>query len=438
MLVKLRSLFSAAAVALCLSLTVWGQAAAEKKPEWKDRAEYDLVQSIQTAPDAKKRLELLNQWKEKYAATDFNTLRMLLYLETYQQLNDTKNGMETAKAILAADPKEFRALNYIVYFTPLLNVSTPEALDLGEKAAKGMLEGIPATFEDSKKPANVTAEQWGTAKKQSEALAHKTLGWVAMIRKQNDQAEASLRKSLEVNPDQGDVYYWLANVVTAQRKPERQSEVLFRYARAAVYDGPGALPPAGRKEVEGYLTKAYTSFHGSTEGLEELKKLAKASIDPPAGFKVVSKAELMAADIEKQNKFLAENPELALWMNLKKELTGDAGPQYFEEKMKDAGYPKLKGKVVSHTPAVRPKEILVAIENDAIPEVTLKIAEGTMPGKADPGTPIEVEMAVPKSFTKDPFMVIMEVEPKQIKGWPAAAAAKPAGAKRPAAGRKKR
>ena len=46
---------------------------------------------------------------------------------------------------------------------------------------------------------------------------------------------------------------------------------VFSFARAAVYEGPGALPPEGRKQVDEYLTKVYTKYAGSEEGLAEIK-----------------------------------------------------------------------------------------------------------------------------------------------------------------------
>jgi hypothetical protein len=59
-----------------------------------------------------------------------------------------------------------------------------------------------------------------------------------------------------------------------------------------------------------------------------------------------------------------------------------------------------------------------------------------MIGKAEPGTELRFT-AVPKSFTKEPFMLTMDAEKKNIKGWPAPtpaakkpAARKPSGAKR--------
>ena len=78
----------------------------------------------------------------------------------------------------------------------------------------------------------------------------------------------------------------------------------------------------------------------------------------------------------------------------------------------------MKGKVLSHEPAMKPKKIIVAVADATTPEITIVIADGgSLPGKADPGTDIEFE-AVAKAFAKDPFMLTVEVESDKIKGWP--------------------
>jgi hypothetical protein len=79
------------------------------------------------------------------------------------------------------------------------------------------------------------------------------------------------------------------------------------------------------------------------------------------------------------------------------------------------GVTKFKGKVVSMTPTVRPKEVQLSIENGASPDVTLKL-DSALPGKMEPGGEIEFE-GVAKSYTKEPFMVTFEVEKAKVAGW---------------------
>ena len=91
---------------------------------------------------------------------------------------------------------------------------------------------------------------------------------------------------------------------------------------------------------------------------------AKASPLPPAGFTIESAS---AASARKQKEFAANNPQLALWMGIKGQLSDVNGQQYFEGQLKDAdvagqgGARALKGTIVEARPACRSKELLLAI-----------------------------------------------------------------------------
>jgi hypothetical protein len=69
--------------------------------------------------------------------------------------------------------------------------------------------------------------------------------------------------------------------------------------------------------------------------------------------------------------------------------------------------------------------------------VTL-ILDPPFAGKVEPGTELQWE-GIGKSFTSQPFMVVMDVERKSITGLPEAAPAKkPARAKKPAASKRRK
>ena len=67
------------------------------------------------------------------------------------------------------------------------------------------------------------------------------------------------------------------------------------------------------------------------------------------------------------------------------------------------------------TPAVRPKELVLAIQNPSVADTTLKL-DSALPGKMEPGEEIEFD-GVAKSYTKEPFMVTFEVEKAKVVGW---------------------
>jgi tetratricopeptide (TPR) repeat protein len=396
-------------------------AAQAGQKNWKDQAEYDLFVAIGKDTNPQTKLEKLNQWKEKYPSSDYADARRTLFLQTYSAAGQVANGLAAAKEILATDPKDFPALYYITSMTPQIpavtqKVPTGDQLADGQKAANALLSGaLDAQFASDKKPANVSDEQWKQTRTGVEAGAHTTLGWVAMQQKQNETAETEFQKSLTIDPNNGQVPFWLGTVIQGEGK-EKYPLGLFYFARAASFDGPNALTPQGRQQVNDFLKKAYTKYHGSNDGFDQLLQTAKANATPPADFTVVSVLDIQKAKVEKENEEAAKNPSLALWKNMKEQLVSAEGQKYFESGVKDALLPALSGKVVSMEPATKPKTVVLAIEDGTTPDATLKF-ETALPGKVDPGTVLTFE-GVPASYAASPFMITFNVEAKEhLHGW---------------------
>jgi len=69
-----------------------------------------------------------------------------------------------------------------------------------------------------------------------------------------------------------------------------------------------------------------------------------------------------------------EDPTTQLWRNIKHQLSGPNGREYFERYMKDAQLPTLYGTVVSGSPGDHPNRFLVTMPDSTGPEVTLRLA----------------------------------------------------------------
>ncbi len=414
------------------------QTQAQKQPQWKDRAEYDLYAAITKEADPKKALELLNTWKQKYPESEFKEERFRLTIESYRKLNDAKSMMETAKEWLAVNPKSIQALYFINWLTPSLNDTSPSALETSEKAARSLLANVDEFFAPDKKPATTSEADWKKARSDMEAMAHRTLGWVALARKNFKDANAELTQNLKLNPNDAEASAWLSTAIAGEKNPETYPQALFHGARAACYTGPGALEESRRKQMEAWLSKAYTTYHGQDpEGLKELCNVARANAFPPPDFKILSSAEVTAL---KEKELAEKNPQLAFWLKLKDALIAPNGDQYFESGMKGAlvppeNVPPLKGKLVRQEPAKNPKELVLALSEPNTPEVTLKLDEA-MVGRAEPGTDLEFR-GIPTAFSKEPFMVTFEAEKKNVSGWPAPAPTKKAPPKKGASRKKK-
>jgi hypothetical protein len=414
---------AAAAAALLIGQSLFAQ---QGGPQWKDRAEYDLYVAITQDGNPQSRLEKLEKWKTDYPDTQFIANRRQVYLATYQQMNKPAEVFSAAKEILASEANNMQALTalsvFIFRFQP-----QPSADDMAtaEKAATQLVSGIDTFFAADKKPAGATDAQWAATKKEVLMYAQNALGWIPMMQKNNEKAEVELTKSLQVEPNNAQVTYWLAGVIVAQKKIEKLPLALFHFARAAHYEGPGALAPEGRKQVVTYFEKQYVNYHGDKEGIDKLIELAKASALPPDGYKIKS-----VIDREKENEAREEEeakkfPDKALWKDLKTALIGDGGQAYFDSSMKGAALPggiekagqkvtKFRGKLVSATPETNPKELVLSISGD-IGDVTLKL-DAPVRGKMEPGGEISFD-GIASSYTKEPFMVIFDVERANVGGW---------------------
>lgn len=397
-------------------------------PQWKDRAEYDLYVAITQDQNAQTRLEKLNKWKTDYPETQFIANRRLVYLATYQQLNNPAEVFKSAQEILAAEPNNLQALTAMSVFIFRFQPAPSEAdLAAAEKAAGQLVAGIDTFFAVDKKPQGATDAQWAASKKEVLMYAQNALGWIPMVRKDYPKAETELTKALQVEPNNAQVTYWLAGVIVSQKKVEKLPTALWHFARAAYYDGPGALAPDGRKQIVPYFEKQYVNYHGSKEGIEGFVAAAKASALPPAdGVKLKSIVEIEKEAEANESEFASKYPDKAVWKDLKTALLAENGQSYFETGMKGAALPggiekggqkvtKFKGKLISATPETNPKELVLSIGGDQAGDVTLKL-DAPLRGKMETGGEIQFN-GVPSSFTKEPFMVVFDVEKGDIGGW---------------------
>jgi hypothetical protein len=389
-----------------------GKPPASTEPQWKDRAEYDLYDAISKDTNPQTKLEKLVEWRDKYPSTDFLAIRQKFFLTTYAALGKVAEALNTAKEMLAKDPNDFYALYYTSFESPLLAATgskpTEDQLSAAEKASNAVLS-------DPKKPAELADADWNQVKSAAQTVANKTLCWVALQRNQFEATEAQCKKVLASTPNESEVSYWLGIAILQQKKPERYSEALYDYARAAAYEGQGALAPKGRETVKGLLQNFYTKFHGSTEGLDQLLQQAKNNPTPPPDFKIKSIVDIQNEQSAREAEEAKLHPELALWKSVKTELTGANGATYFDSSMKGALMPELTGKVISIEPAMRPKKVVIAIENGTVPDATLTF-DTPLPGKVDPGTPLKFK-GEPLSYTANPFMVTFKVDKTNLVGW---------------------
>jgi len=269
-------------------------AAAEQGKQITDPAEYNAYVAALNEQAPARKIQLLDDFLARYSYTVVKEDALELKLVAQQQAGRPFDG--TARQILQVNPKNFRALLVLsfVFAQSAVNPQDPQLaqkLSEAEDLAKRGLEQVALLPE----PATVSAADFQKSKNVAAATFQQVLGIVALNRKDYPGAQAALRQSGVLNPESAPVFYNLGVAYISER-PTKASECFWAFARALGVEGSNALPPAGKQQVDDYLKKVYTQYHGSEEGLDKLKQDAKASPFPPAGFKVQPRSEIKAAE----------------------------------------------------------------------------------------------------------------------------------------------
>ncbi len=439
-----------AEAALCTIMLVapllCAQGAGSQPQKKYKEGEYDIVsQAYKDAGEPSKQLPELDTWAQKFPDSDFKDDRAYLYIQAYSKLNQQAKTLQFASILLSKDlgaifsgpatvqlaglPIKLAMMN-VLYSAAMsaagLSGATPEQLALGEKAAKGLIEFGPKYFTPENRPSSQTEAAWNAARadvanKAKSALVGIALkpGLEAKEKKDCPGQETGFSQALRSYPESGAVAYQLgvALLTCDGSNPDKVSRAVWEIARASALDpAASGIDPKDLPEIRDYLKRVYARIHGGDDGLEKLRQDAALSPDPPAGFKIQTTTEIA---LEKEAEFERSNPQLALWMKIKKQLTEINGDQYFQGQLKDAAVPQLLGTLVEARPDCRPKELLVAVpvpdaHQPLQAEIVLKL-DKPLTGKPQAGDTLRWE-GVPAAFSKEPFLLTMDTETAKIVG----------------------
>jgi outer membrane protein assembly factor BamD (BamD/ComL family) len=438
------------------SVLMAGMAYAQCDASHYKEGEYEMYSQAAkdvTANAFDKAIGELNAWQQKYPESACRNQRTTLLIQAY-------NGGKQPSKVLAVTSDLFskgvpeglpaadviRALYLATSSITNMPNPTPEDVANGEKAARALLAY-------DKKPDGVEDAAWAQTKSALQAAAKGALltiavrpGIAALAKNPQDceTAESSLSKALSDYPDNAYVAYNLGQAYRCQAKKDQAKydeiypRAVYEFIRAMVID-PSLGGTQDGKKMTDVLTNLYVNYHGGNDGLEELKQQAKANPLPPAGFAIESATKVAE---RKQKEFEAKYPQLAMWLGIKGQLASPNGMQFFNDQMKGADVPKLKGMLVEGKPACRSKELLVSVpepnqQGTAAAVITLKL-DAPVAGKPEAG---EIQWkGVPSAFNADPFMLTMDTEKAQIeelKTTPCAPAAARPGVKKGGGTKKK-
>jgi hypothetical protein len=391
-------------------------------PKFKDDKEQTEGIAANTEKDPKAKLEKLDKWKADYPETEYAVPRMGVYFQTYGELKMFHEQIQAAQQLRKMDPKLMGNLDLLrTIFADYAQIKPPAADDTAAltDAAQYIIDHADDIFSAANKPQGQTDAQWTGLKPVMVEYSEAQLDAVAEA-----AGPDAVIARLKAHPGRTPLNLWMGQKLLADAKnghPELQADMLFHYARAAVYEGTGAQDPANRGKFKAFVDKGYKTFHGSMDDIDKLYAAAKNS-PVPDGYKVLSTVDI---ELQKQGDHEAwckANPGPCLWGDIKKQLTGDGGAAYFDQ-VKDSlvpgtavpGLTKFKGKIVDMVPANRPKKLILAVEKDGVADCTL-VFEAALPGNMEKGAELEFEGTV-KEFAKEPYMLTLTVDKDGLIGW---------------------
>jgi hypothetical protein len=414
----------AAAIVILTAVALTGapQAAAPQEKKVKDQAEFDIYDAASKdilGNNGAKAIDDLNTWKQKYPDSDFKNDRESMYVQAYQLNKQFDKVLDKAKELMGQnldslfpDPKSGPQLVVKILYAAVMAIQqlpnpSADQLATGSKAAHQILDY-------TRKPEGVSDGDWTTARNALNTAANDALyqialapGRQAVASKDCPAAEAAWSKALGDYPDKTVISWQLASAYNCDKKPFL---ALYEYARAVAVD-PSLGKSMDPAKSSTFVKNTYTKLHGSDEGLDALLAATKNAPLPPADFKITTDDEIKIAAAEK---FAKDNPELAVWKNIKDNLTSQGAP--FFENMKGAELPLLLGIIADAKPACRSKTLTIYVpspENTAkTPEITIKL-ETALTGKPEIGSQIKF-VGVGDAFTASPFMLNLTAEKDKI------------------------
>jgi len=402
----------------CGLIAVLPMLARAQASPFKDRAEYDAFTAIGAAAnDPAKQAELAEKYMAAYPQSKVAENVLTMELQAYQKQSPPNVAKieETANKLLQVNPKQIYALYVLSSLFPQTFNNTDPAADQKISAAmdhaKAGLDAVAAL----QKPATVSDDYWKKQADQLNGAFHQTLGFAALQKKDYGAAADELKKTAELSPNGAAGFYQLGIADLSQKPDTKYEQGIWALAHALSITGPTALPADAQTQVKDYLTKVYDARHGSTEGLDQIMSQAASAPFPPADFHIKTAEEAappapepVAAAPQPKRESTVKADDLSDWAAIQKYLQmGGEKSEDAWEILKGQHLP-LPGKVVSATPATRPKTIRMAVSPDLQSqegkydvEVTLT-APYTKP--IAKGQDIQVEGTV-DAYTAKPFLV---------------------------------
>jgi hypothetical protein len=315
-----------------ISLAVAPMLRAQDSITIKDPAEFNTYQMASTQIDAKTKASQLEFFLKTYPQSVVKKAVLDSLIDTYQGLGDADNELSAASRLLQVDPSNMKATFYSATIKKGQCAKTQDVQACDDAAALAQ-KGLTLA-----KPADTSDSDWKKLTAGTYPAFHSTIALDYAISKKDFKAAiAEYRAELMLYTDDQSKTQGLSDTLQlaqAYLQPGAKDlvQAVWFYARVWNY-----APPAYKAKIEVELERNYKKFHGSLDGLDELKAQAAATTFPPGTF-VITPAKTPAEQI---HDLLASTPNLNALALSDKETILAVGAKEDADKM----WEHLKGQV---------------------------------------------------------------------------------------------
>ena len=243
-----------------------------------DPAEYKAYADAVNTQDATARAEALQAFVGQYPKSVVLTDALEQEMAAWQAAGDSKQVMNVAKRLLAADGGNIRALGIVVALDRV-NAATGDSAALNEMCqdASGGMLAVPMW----RQPANMAPADYVALSKLLNDIFIGAEGFCAVQEKNYSQARDWLQRALKIDPTNVQDTYQLAvaDLESTPLLPEG-----FWYCARGIHMAESAAIPQDAGGMTAYCKAKYVKYHGADDGWDILLTSVADEDTPPPDF----------------------------------------------------------------------------------------------------------------------------------------------------------
>lgn len=250
----------------------------------KDPAEFNAYQMATTQSDAKAKADALESFLKQYPNSVVKNAVLDQLVDAYQGSQNQDGVLSASQRLLQVDPNSLKATLYTVVIKKQQcakgNGSDSQSCDDAAAIAQKGLQ--------IQKPASMADADWQKLTHAAFPIFHSAVALDDVVSKKDFKA-AQDEYSSELKMYAGDESktaglqdtLLLAQAESQPGSTQQLIPAIWHYARVWAY-----APPAYKAQIAPRLEYYYKKYHGSLEGLDDVKVKAATSEFPPADFTI--------------------------------------------------------------------------------------------------------------------------------------------------------